>query len=44
VIGKNPDLAAERESAVWDLVLDQDLDTDTEAEVEAELEAEAGTC
>lgn len=44
VIGKNPDLAAERESAVCDLVLDQDLGTDTEAEVEAELGAEAGKC
>lgn len=44
MIGRNPDLAAERESAVCDLILDQDLGTDTEAEVEAELGAEAGKC
>lgn len=41
VIGKNPDLAAERENDVCDLVLDQDLDTDIEVEVKAELGVEA---
>lgn len=44
MIGKNPDLAAERESDGSDLALDQDLDTDIEVEVKAELGAEAGKC